>query len=112
VNLHHRLYEFSLALYPRDLRRGFGPEMADIFALQLADARAKRSPIAAVRVLWDAYAELLTIALPGSAVSPALPVPLASLVATTVMYASLSWALENPLRLRSIYHALVAAVNQ
>lgn len=103
-----KIYEILLLLYPRELRLRYGADMADVFTGQLADARG--SWTRSVLVWWDACSELLTVALPCKAMSPAFVVPVASLVSTSAIYVSLSWALENPLRLNSIYHTLLRSL--
>ena len=101
------VYETSLLLYPPALRRRFGRDMADVFTLQLNDALARRSGVDAARVCFRAFAELLSVAMPNLVTNPALIVPVVSVLTTSVIYSSLSWALENPLRLNSIYHAAI-----
>jgi hypothetical protein len=70
------LYEKLLLLYPEDLRREFGAEMALAFAV---DIEIMGAPL----VWWCALRELLTVALPGqmsnrSVVVPALSFALAA----------------------------------
>jgi hypothetical protein len=70
------LYEKLLLLYPEDLRRDFGAEMALAFADDI-------EIMGALRVWWCALRELVTVALPGqrsnrSVVVPALSFALAA----------------------------------
>jgi hypothetical protein len=62
------LYEKLLLLYPEDLRREFGAEMALAFA---DDVEIMGAP----RVWWCALRELLTVALPGQRSHPSVVVP-------------------------------------
>ena len=105
MSLSRRIYELSLLVYPRALRQKYGEDMAEVFEFQLSAARGSFS--GSVRVWWDACQDLVSIALPRSATSPAFLVPLTSVFSTFAIYAVLSWALENPLRLNSMYHALI-----
>jgi hypothetical protein len=62
------LYEKLLLLYPEDLRREFGAEMALAFA---DDVEIMGAP----RMWWCALGELLTVALPGQKSHPSVVVP-------------------------------------
>ena len=108
MKVSRKVYEVLLLLYPLELRQRFGADMADVFAGQLEEARG--SVRASALVWWEACSELMTVALPGTAKSPAFVVPLASLAGTSAIYVSLSWALENPLRLNSIYQTLLRSL--
>lgn len=105
-------YELSLHLYPRELRARFGAEMSEIFAAQLEAVHTRHSSAAILRVWWEAYSELLSVALPCQIVNPAFAVRVASVLSTGVIYLSLSWVLENPLRLNSIYHSMVGSFSK
>jgi hypothetical protein len=107
IRVSRRFYEFSLLAYPRELRLRFGEEMSEVFVRQLRDAQERHSLADTARVWFVACLELLSVAMPGLAVKPALVIPLASLLSTAAIYHSLSWALENPLRLNSVYHSIV-----
>jgi len=59
-----RLYSGVLFLYPIDLRRDFGAEMAGVFSEDLADAWLNRRVAGAVAVWWQAVSELFRIGIP------------------------------------------------
>jgi hypothetical protein len=88
-----RVYRASLFLYPAEFRREFGPEMAEVFAMQLAHAR---DPVEAARCGWYALLEVFTLALPMRVVDPDLVAPAASLLGTPAVLLPLLWALNNP----------------
>ena len=70
-----RVYAALLPLYPPDLLRDFGPEMAEAFAEDLADALQHRGLAGGIRVWWRSLCELVRIALPRQAENPAFAVP-------------------------------------
>ena len=80
--LSSRLYARLLVLYPEDLRRHFGTEMALVFADDLAAARHENGFRGALRVWRCAFAEFFRYALPGRAAAPALRVPIIAFAIT------------------------------
>lgn len=78
------LYEKLMLLYPEDLRREFGAEMALAFAddIELMGAR---------RVWWCALSELLTVALPGQRSNPSVVVPALSFALAAVTQLAELW---------------------
>jgi hypothetical protein len=67
-------------LYPFELRRDFGSEMAAVFAEDLADACRAKSLSSVLAVWWRALLEILQIALPGRLTNRALVAPAVSVV--------------------------------
>jgi hypothetical protein len=59
-----RIYSGFLFLYPVDLHRDFGAEMAEVFSEDLADAWRNRRLAGAAAVWWRAVSELFRIGLP------------------------------------------------
>ena len=106
IKLSCAVYKILLALYPPDVRRAFGREMADTFAEQLADAWTEERLVGAVRVWSLTLLELASIALPQQLARPAMTVPAASLVATSALFFSLLWAFEHSLVLNAWYHGI------
>src|SRR5262245_28066987 len=51
-----RLYRLLLLAFPAAVRRDFGGDMADLFAMQIADARRRDKSVIVVwiRAVWDA----------------------------------------------------------
>jgi hypothetical protein len=78
--LSSRIYRRMLAVYPEDLRREYGDEMAFVFAEQLREAHLA----GALRVWSRALAEFLRFALPGWISSSAVRVPLFAIAFTIV----------------------------
>ena len=66
-----RIYGWMLSLYPEELRREFGEEMALVFADELRDADLAGR----IRVWRRALREFFSIALPNCASRPAARVP-------------------------------------
>ena len=79
VPLSLRIYGRLLFLYPEDLRRDYGVEMALVFAEDLDTARREAGMGGVIRVWRCALSEFLRFALPGCASSPAVRVPAISL---------------------------------
>ncbi len=75
VPLRSRLYGRLLVLYPEDLRRDYGVEMALAFAEDLDTARRDAGLRGVIRVWRCALVEFMRFALPGCASSPAFRVP-------------------------------------
>jgi len=78
IALSTRLYATLLPLYPPDLRRDFGDEMAGLFAEDLADAWQTAGASGAIRVWFSTALEFARIAVPGLLQIPAVAVPLLS----------------------------------
>jgi hypothetical protein len=81
------LYEKVLRLYPADLRRDFGAEMALAFAEDLEAAWGDARVAGVLQIWWYAFRELLTVALPAQTANPCVLVPL---LAFTVVAATQS----------------------
>jgi hypothetical protein len=80
-----RIYDRLLSLYPDDLRRDHGAEMALLFADDLDAARREEGLHGVIRVWRYAIAEFFRLALPGLLASPAVRV---SLIALAVFIAA------------------------
>jgi hypothetical protein len=72
--LSSHIYGRLLALYPEDLRRDFGADMAVVFEEDLETARREEGMRGAIRVWRCALGEFLRYALPHRASSPAVRV--------------------------------------
>ena len=70
-----KIYSGILLLYPPDLRRDFGPDIIELFAEDLDDARRRHRFAGVFRVWWCAVCEFWRIAWPAQRKSPALLVP-------------------------------------
>jgi hypothetical protein len=106
-----RIYDRLLVLYPDDLRRDHGTEMALVFAEDLNAARRTAGWRGTMRVWRCVLGEFLRFALPECLSSPAVRVPLISLalfVATTG--AEISLALRHSVHPASYFHANGVAV--
>jgi hypothetical protein len=73
-----RLYGRLLLLYPADLRREFGAEMALVFGEDLAAAFREAGAAGVLRVWRNAVREVLRIALPPLMAKPIVAVPVFS----------------------------------
>lgn len=91
-------------LYPSEMRRRWEPEMADTFALQLADALREQRWTAALTTWYYAFAELFLIALPLQIVRATVVIPVAALAGAGAIFYGLLWALMNSLALSALYH--------
>ncbi len=69
------LYAKLLFLYPADLRREFGGEMALIFAEDIESAWGDARIAGVLQIWWYALRELVTVALPAQCSNPCLLVP-------------------------------------
>jgi len=101
-----RVFQASLVLYPREFRQRYGADMAEVFRHAMEDALSV-SARAAVPIMMDSLRDALSIALPGLAMNPLILTPVASMVLTSALFSGLLWSLANPLKLNSMYHALV-----
>jgi hypothetical protein len=88
-----QVYRASLFLYPAEFRREFGPEMSEVFAMQVAEASGL---VETARRGWYALNEVFTLALPMRIVDPKLVAPAVSLLGTPAILVPLLWALNNP----------------
>ena len=79
------IYGRLLLLYPEDLRRDYGADMALVFAEDLDSARREAGMRGAIRVWRCALSEFLRFALPGYASRPAVRVPVISSALSIVM---------------------------
>jgi hypothetical protein len=84
LQLNTWMYERLLYLYPEELRRDFGREMAMAFAADLEDWGA-------LRVWRCALGELMTVALPGCRSNPLVLSPALSFLATALCESILVW---------------------
>lgn len=78
VDWNDRIYGRLLLLYPADLRRDFGAEMAFVFSEDLAVARREAGAAGMLRVWRNTLRELLCLALPPLAAKPVVAVPVLS----------------------------------
>jgi hypothetical protein len=88
-----RIHRVLLHVYPADFRREFGPEMDEVFAMQLG---AAVGPWEAALVRWYVFKEVFTLALPMRALDPKFVAPAVSLLGTPAVLLPLLWALNNP----------------
>ena len=103
LRLWWRAYDFTLRFYPAELRESFGAEMSEIFRQQTVDARAEGG-WAMARVLYYAFSELFTRALPARAEARILIAGAGSFVCTSAIFWCLLWIFRNPLAANSIEH--------
>jgi hypothetical protein len=89
-----RAYRALLILYPDDLRRTFGAEMAGVFEQQLADAWARSGIAGAMRVWLYVAHELFFVALPAQLAAPVVVVPMLSLISNSFLFLALLRALS------------------
>jgi hypothetical protein len=83
--LSSRIYARLLALYPENLRREYGADMALVFAEDLDTARREAGIRGVIRVWRCVLGEFLRISLPGCASSSAVRVPAISFVLCLLM---------------------------
>jgi hypothetical protein len=74
------LYEKLLLLYPADLRREFGSEMALLFAEDIESAWGDARMAGVLQIWWYALRELVTVALPAQRSNPCVLVPVLAFV--------------------------------
>ena len=94
-----RVYALLLRLYPVEMRRRWGEEMAESFQLQLADD--------GLRAWFDAIVDLFRVALPLQATREGVVVPLFSVAGSCSLLYALIWTLGNSVRLLSFYHHMI-----
>jgi hypothetical protein len=75
LHLSSRIYDKLLFLYPEDLRRDFGDEIALAFADDIEAAWRQGRVMGIIYVWCCAIREVLTVALPGQASNPCVLVP-------------------------------------
>jgi hypothetical protein len=95
LTLSSHLYECLLLLYPEDLRRDYGAEMALAFAEDIDTARRDAGIWGVIRIWRCALVEFLRFALPGHASNPAFRVPVI-LVAFAIGSIGIEWVLRSP----------------
>lgn len=99
LSLSSRMYESLLFLYPEDLRREFGAEMALAFSDDLESAWGDARLAGVAQIWWYALRELLTVALPGQTSNPSVLVPALSFaLVVSVQCAELCLALHQATR--------------
>ena len=86
LDISHKVYQRSAALYPRDLHGHFGTEMIEVFDEQVAEAYSRSGFRGLLRVWLDATWELVTVALPGRFAERMAPV-----VGVTAAMALMLW---------------------
>src|SRR4029077_20987188 len=106
IKLSGALYRLILVLYPPDVRRVYGSEMADTFDQQLAGAWEENRVAGVIQVWWYALLELPAIALTRQLARPALIIPVVSLIGASTLFFSLVWALQHSLVLSAWYHGI------
>jgi hypothetical protein len=80
IRLSSYIYSGILVLYPADLRRDFGDEMADVFAQDLAEMWRSRRLGGVFDVWRRVLCEVTSIALPAQIVNSAVIAPTSSFV--------------------------------
>jgi hypothetical protein len=109
--LSSRIYNRFLILYPEDLRRDYGPEMALVFADDLDAARREEGLRGVLRVWRCALGEFLRLALPVHAAHPAVRVPAISLaVFICATSAEMAMAYPQAPNLPMFFHAVGMAL--
>jgi hypothetical protein len=109
--LSSRIYNRLLVLYPEDLRRDYGPEMALVFAEDLDAARRDAGMRGVIRVWRCALGEFLRFALPGCASSPAVRVPAVWFALSSgIMGAEMAMTLRHAWNAPTLFHAFCAAL--
>ena len=109
--LSSRIYARLLRLYPADLRRDYGADMAIVFAEDLDTARREAGIRGVIRVWRCALGEFIRFALPGLASSPAVCVPaIWFALSTVIMSAEMAMTLLDGLKAPTLFHAVCAAL--
>jgi hypothetical protein len=86
-----RVYEKLLFLYPEDLRREFGGEMALAFADDIESAWSQRRAMGVIQVWWWTLRELVMVGLPGQASNPSVAVPALSFALCALTQSAELW---------------------
>jgi hypothetical protein len=109
--LSSRIYRRLIVLYPEDLRRDYGADMAFVFAEDLEAARREAGMRGVVRVWRCALCEFVRLALPDHASSPAVSVPAVWFaLSSIIMSAEVAMALRHSPHTPRPSHALCAAL--
>jgi hypothetical protein len=111
MTLGSRVYSHLLVLYPDELRRDFGADMALVFAEDLDTARRKAGLPGVIRVWQCALCEFLRFALPRRASSPAVRVPAISLALfLAVVSGEMTLALRRTADAATLFQAVFTAL--
>jgi hypothetical protein len=109
--LSSRIYNRLLVLYPEDLRREFGADMALVFAEDLEAARRQAGLRGAIRVWGCALGEFFRFALPGHASSSIVRVPAVWFaLSTMIMSGETAMAVRHMANMPTPFHAICAAL--
>ena len=109
--LSSRIYGRLLVLYPGDLRREYGADMALVFAEDLGAARRDAGMRGVVRVWRCALVEFVRFALPARTSSPAERVPAISLALFIAMMSGVvAMALHHAPNTPRPFHVLSSAL--
>jgi hypothetical protein len=109
--LSSRIYGRLLDLYPEDLRRDHGAEMALVFAEDLDTARREAGGRGAIRVWRCALHEFIRFAMPRHASSPAVRVPAISFgLCVAMMSAEMELALRHAPNPPTLFNAVRATL--
>ncbi len=109
--LSSRIYGRLLVLYPEDLRRDYGAEMALVFAEDLDTAQRQAGMRGVIRVWRCALGEFVQFALPVCASSPAVRVPAVWFaLSTAIMSGEMAMTLRNAWNAPTLFHAVCAAL--
>jgi hypothetical protein len=74
LEVSRKIYERSLVLYPRELRRDFGAEMVEVFDERVSEAYSRSGFPGFLRVWFSATREFVTIALPSRLAERGVPI--------------------------------------
>ena len=97
-------YSASLWLYPAELRRSYGREMADVFEQQLLAAWTREGLRGVRETCICAIEELITIALPARIWNERLIAPVLSLIITSAVFITLVAIMQDPALAKWIDH--------
>ncbi len=86
LEVSHKIYARSLALYPSELRRDFGAEMVEVFDEQVSEAYSRSGFPGFLCVWFSAMREFVAIALPSRLAQRVVPI-----VAVTAAMALMLW---------------------
>jgi hypothetical protein len=109
--LSSRIYCRLLVLYPEDLRRDYGADMALVFADDLDAARRETGTRGVIHVWRCALGEFLRFGLAGCVASTTVRVPVISFVLFSAMLSGeMIVATRHAPDARTLFHALRAAL--
>ena len=74
LDVSRKVYETSLALYPKDLRTDFGEEMVEVFEEQISDAYQEHGMCGVLNVWTHAVREFVGIAIVKRMLVPAFAI--------------------------------------